>query len=238
MISAAILTLSVILCACGKKDPVKNETTAAETATTGEAVTAAEQTEIITEAATYVDESGYHVVSYYVATSENDAQAHSYTLAEPPSQKNELTYKTETLPNPQNQSGNQSVAPENTTQARKPVATQAATTETVTEKPTQPVTVPEKANGLSILFKSNSVSKGSDASITVNGENGKEYTVEVYRNANGEKLTSDSLKPVKADENGFVSWSFSTANCDKGYRKIIIRENNSDKYIQTSILVV
>ena len=116
--------------------------------------------------------------------------------------------------------------------------TQVITTRKTTERVTEPITVPEKSNGLSILFKSDNVSKGSDAAITVNGEKGKEYTIEVYRNGNDEKLTSDSLKPVKADDNGFASWSFSTSNCDKGYRKIVIREKNSDKYIQTSILVV
>lgn len=240
MISAAILTLSVILCACGKKEPAKETAAAAEeTATTAAVIATAEQTDIITETATYVDESGYHVVSIYVPTSEN-AESHSYTHPPVPTHKNDFTYKTETLPQPNNSGSNAPDSPgqPKLTQPQKPAVTQAKTTEKTTERATQPVTVPEKSNGLTILFKSDNVSKGSDAAITVNGEKGKEYTVEVYRNGNDETLTSDSLKPVKADENGFASWTFSTSNCDKGYRKIIIREKNSDKYIQTSILVV
>lgn len=241
LISAAILTLSVILCACGKKEPAKKTTSPAEeTATTAAVAATAEQTEIITETATYVDESGYHVVSIYVPTSEGSKESFSYTLPPVPTHKTEPTYKTETLPQSQNQGGNTPGTPDapKQTQAQKPDVTQVITTQKTTERATQPVTVPEKSNGLSILFKSDNVSKGGDAAITVNGEKGKEYSIEVYRNGNDETLTSDALKPVKADENGFVSWTFSTSSCDKGYRKIIIREKNSDKYIQTSILVV
>ena len=240
LISAAILTLSVILCACGKKEPAKETTSPAEeTATTAAVAATAEQTEIITETATYVDESGYHVVSIYVPTSEN-AEPQSYTHPPVPTHKNDFTYKTETLPQSQDSGSStpDSPDPPKLTQPQKPAVTKTQTTVKVTERATQPVTVPEKSNGLSILFKSDNVSKGGDAAITVNGEKGKEYSIEVYRNGNDETLTSDTLKPVKADENGFASWTFSTSSCDKGYRKIIIREKNSDKYIQTSILVV
>ena len=59
---------------------------------------------------------------------------------------------------------------------------------------------------------------------------------EVYRNGK-DLLVSNTLKNKQADSNGFVSWTFPTDNCESGYRKIIVRENGSDKYIQTSILV-
>ena len=102
---------------------------------------------------------------------------------------------------------------------------------------TQAVTIPDKSNGINLILITKNVAKGNDASIAVSGSAGKEYTIEVYRN-DKELLASDSLKPITVDASGVVTWNFSTRNCDKGQRKIIIRETGSDKYIQTSINVL
>lgn len=227
IISAAILSLSVMLAACSDKSGTEQTNKTNETATTV-VETAAEQTEPVSETVTYVDESGYHVISV-VIPSETQLITHPPV----PTHKNELAYKTEDITKPHSSA----TAPVTQSQT-KPTQQQitANRTEKATAQATVPVTVPEKSNGLTLLFKIDDVSKGNDAAVTVIGEKGKEYTIEVYRNGQ-DKLTSNSLKPVIADSNGLASWTFSTQNCDKGYRKIIIREIGSDKYIQTSIYV-
>ena len=222
MISAAILGLSIILCACGKKES-PTQTTAKETATTS-AVTKMSATKSETETVTFVDESGYHVVSIIVQPTEKA------TIPTVPTRTQEPTYKTETLSH--NQSATKADAPQN---ASKP--TQAiSTTQVQNAITTQPVTVSEITNGLNLLFKTDTVNRGNDATITISGDSGKEYSIEVYRN-NSDKLVSDSLNAKNADANGFVSWTFDTDNCESGYRKIVIREINGNKYIQTSIKI-
>ncbi|MBR2868728.1 MAG: hypothetical protein IKB88_06675 [Clostridia bacterium] len=220
LISVAILCLSIILCACGKETPEQitthPETTALQT----------EETEIPTQTVTYVDESGYHVVSRI------DPPTQEKTHPPVPSRTQPPTYKVVTTPH-------FSVTPD------QPVTLPEIdkhTSPTQIHYPDQPtfdsaVTIPEKANGISIQFKSNPVIKGNDATIAINGVAGKEYTVEVYRNDKN-TLTSDKLNPQTANASGVVSWTFDTDNCDIGYRKIIIREVNSDNYIQTSITVI
>lgn len=227
-ISSVILCLSIILCACGKNE-TKSETTnaAEETATTS--VQATEQTtETTTEfqTVTYVDESGYHVISKVIPTTQERTHPPVPSHTQAPTYQTEVNTKAPSKP-PVNQG--QTAVQNNA----KPTQ---STAEKTTVNVTEPVTVPEKINGLNVLFKSNSVSRGDDAAITVNGVAGKEYTIEVYRNGK-DLLVSDTLKNKQADSNGFVSWTFPTDNCESGYRKIIIRENGSDKYIQTSILV-
>lgn len=222
MISAAIIGLSIILCACGKKETDTLTTTESET--TSAVAETVEQTENGTETVTYVDESGYHVVSIVIPSTEKA------TMPPVPLRTQSPTYKLETL----TQAQGTTKAPV-TQNSLKP--TQAAsTTKQQNTTFTQPATVEDISNGLDILFKTDIASRGNDATITVSGEKGKEYTVEVYRN-NTDKLVSDSLKVKAADANGFVSWTFDTDNCESGYRKIIIREVNGDKYIQTSIKI-
>lgn len=227
-ISSVILCLSVILCACGK-DEAKTETTksAAETATTS-IQTTEQATETTTQfqTVTYVDESGYHVISKVVPTTQERTHPPVPSRTQAPTYKTEVNTKAPSKP-PVNQG---QTAAQNTS---KPALT---IPEKTTVQVVELVTVPEKSNGLSVLFKSNSVSRGDDAAITVNGTASKEYTIEVYRNEK-DLLVSDTLKNKQADSNGFVSWTFPTDNCESGYRKIIIREKGSDKYIQTSILI-
>ncbi len=115
-----------------------------------------------------------------------------------------------------------------------------------TVKTTQPTTVKrnisndkveEKAVGISLLSKSDPVKTGNHATIIIQGTPGKTYSIEFYESLT--KIANYSgLTEVKADENGFASWSFKIQNtCDLGTRKIIIKENNSDNYLQTSITI-
>lgn len=229
-ISAFILCLSIILCACSK-DETKAETTktAEETAATSTQTTVQiTKTTTQEQTVTYVDESGYHVISKVVQTTQERTQP---TV---PVKQTEPTYKIETIP----QTQAPTKAPVNQEQSKPQATTKPTLTapEKTTANPAVLETVPEKSNGLTILFKSSSVSRGDDATITVNGAEGKEYKIEVYRNGK-DLLVSDSLKNKQTDSSGFVSWTFPTDNCESGYRKIVVKEINSDKYIQTSILV-
>lgn len=98
-------------------------------------------------------------------------------------------------------------------------------------------TVPEKADGINVVFKTDSVQKGDTASIMIQGTPGKTYTIEFYENSTKIADYSD-LQKQKADENGFVTWTFRVPmNCESGNRKIVVREEKSDKYVQTSIKV-
>ena len=218
--SSVILCLSVILCACGKEDETI-PTTDASLITTASVT---EQTEI--ETVTYTDVSGYHVVSIVEPTTQER------THPPVPTHQTEPTYRTETLYNNQNSnSPSPSVAPEKSTAAK--VTAPVAST---TSKPTEPITVPEISEGLVLRFKSGAVDRGYSASIAVEGTAGKEYTIEVYR-SNGQTLTSNKLSPQIAGNDGVVVWSIPTGNLTSGNTKVIIRETNSDKYIQTSISI-
>lgn len=98
--------------------------------------------------------------------------------------------------------------------------------------------VNEESNGLNILSKTNPVIKGNNASVIIMGTPDAEYTIEFYETAD-KKATYSGLGNTKADSSGIASWTFTIENsCESGERKIIIREKNSDKYIQTSITVI
>ncbi|MBO5859021.1 MAG: hypothetical protein J6R20_04525 [Clostridia bacterium] len=215
--SAVILSMSIALCACGTD---KNEEE-----TTTESITAI-QTEAQSQTITFVDESGYHVISRV------DAPTQERTHPPVPSRTNQPTYRVETVPQTQGTTRSPVTLAPNTTSA------------TANHYPNQTsvdlsnqVTVPEKANGLSIQFKSNPVIRGNDATIAVNGQAGKEYVIEVYKN-DKDLYVSDKLKSQTANSLGVILWTFDTDSLNSGYRKIIIREKNSDKYIQTSITVL
>ena len=96
-------------------------------------------------------------------------------------------------------------------------------------------TVKNEANGILVLFKSDGVSKGSTATISVIGEAGKTYSIDFYKNANTVSQ-AHGLGNMKADENGMAIWTFEIeSDCESGNRKVIIRETGSDKFVQTSI---
>ena len=97
-------------------------------------------------------------------------------------------------------------------------------------------TVPEIIEGLNIVFKSDTVSKGDDASLMIQGVPGKKYILEFYPTS-GDSVFTESDEQI-SDKNGFVSWTFRIPmNCENGNRKIIIKEIDSSNYIQTSIKI-
>ncbi len=106
-----------------------------------------------------------------------------------------------------------------------------------TAKQNQSDKVEEIANGINILSKTSPVLKGNNASVIIIGTPGASYTVEFYETET-KKAAYSGLKTVKADSSGIASWDFTIEeSCEPGERKVIIREKNSDKYIQTSITV-
>lgn len=222
LISAVVLCLSVILCAC---DNNKKEPEITESESINLTLTVTEDTQ--TQTVTYTDSSGYHVVSIVVPPTQER------THPPVPSRTQFDSYNVETIP----QSSTAAKVPSTLPKIEKTTSS-AVSDDTV--KPTvsynENETVLEKSNGLSVQFKSSPVRRGNDATIAVNGEAGKQYIIEVYRSDN-DKLTSDKLKQQTANSLGVVSWTFETDNLNQGYRKIIIKEIDSDKYIQTSVFV-
>lgn len=113
--------------------------------------------------------------------------------------------------------------------------------ETVAEKSTtqanQSDKVDEISKGVHILSKTSPVLRGNDASIIIMGTPGATYTIEFYETET-RKAEYSGLEKAKADTSGIASWNFTIEdNCEPGERKVIIREKNSDKYIQTLITV-
>ncbi len=221
IISSVIICLSIALCACGNGKN-EQETTTPETTTVSQTVTV----DTLAQTVTYTDSSGYHVVSII------EPSTQERTHPPVPSRTKSETNNVVSIP----YSSGAPNTPVTLPKVDRP------TSPTQIHYPDQPtvdfnVTIPEKSNGLSVQFKSNPVKKGNDATIAINGEAGKQYTIEVYRNEK-DLLSSDKLKLQTANASGIVSWTFDTDNCNVGYCKIIIRETNSDKYIQTSIIVL
>ena len=99
------------------------------------------------------------------------------------------------------------------------------------------IKVEDIANGLSLITKTSPVIKGSAATIVIQGAPNTNYTIEFYKN-NTEKASYDGLSNIFSDSLGFATWTFQIEeDCEPGDRKIIIKEKNSDKYIQTFITV-
>lgn len=95
--------------------------------------------------------------------------------------------------------------------------------------------IQEISDGVNIVFKSNTVKKGDTASIMIQGTPGKKYSINFNVNSTTVADYSD-LADQTADENGFVTWSFIIpSNCESGNKKIVIKENGSNNYAQTSI---
>lgn len=222
IISAVILCLSIVLCACDKN--IKEPDITESVSTT---LTQPETVDTQTQTVTYTDSSGYHVVSIVVPPTQER------THPPVPSRTQSDSYIVETIP----RSPSASNVPVTLPKIDRTTST-AESNNTVppTVNFNDKETVPEKANGLSVQFKSTPVRRGNDATIAVNGEAGKQYIIEVYRN-DKDVLTSDKLTQQTANTLGIVSWTFETDNLNQGYRKIIIKETDSGKYIQTSILI-
>lgn len=103
-----------------------------------------------------------------------------------------------------------------------------------TKKPVVDDVINEKAVGLFMLSKTDPVQTGNHATVIIQGTPGKTYSIEFYETPTSKSKIDDA----KADANGFVTWTFEITNaCNAGKRKVIIKENNSDNYIETSITV-
>lgn len=97
--------------------------------------------------------------------------------------------------------------------------------------------IEEIINDLSLITKTSPVIKGNSATVIIQGKPNARYIIEFYKN-NSEKANYDGLKELTADSSGFVSWTFSIENdCEVGERKVIVKEKNSNRFIQTSITV-
>ena len=108
------------------------------------------------------------------------------------------------------------------------------TTVPTTKKPVVNDTINEKSVGIFMLSKSDPVSVGNHATIFIQGTPGKTYSIEFYETPS----STAKLEDKKADANGFVSWSFEIRRaCNLGKRKVVIKENNSSNYLETSITV-
>lgn len=111
--------------------------------------------------------------------------------------------------------------------------------ETTTEKQSHVSTEPIKeiSKGIGVLTKTTPIMPGNTATITVLGNPKESYTIEFYED--GSTPSNDSgLKTKKANDSGFVSWTFTISReCTPGEKKIIIKEIGTENYIQTSITV-
>ena len=97
--------------------------------------------------------------------------------------------------------------------------------------------IEEIINDLSLITKTSPVIKGNSATVIIQGKPNARYIIEFYKN-NSEKANYDGLKELTADSSGFVSWTFSIEDdCEIGERKVIVKEKNSNRFIQTSITV-
>lgn len=110
--------------------------------------------------------------------------------------------------------------------------------QTVPEKTTKGEKIDEISKGISLLTKTSPVAVGNSATVMIQGSPDKKYTIEFYETPS-RRAESKDLAAKTADINGFVTWTFPIeSSCEKGDRKVIIRENGSANFIQTSITIV
>lgn len=122
------------------------------------------------------------------------------------------------------------------TETAKTSETETKNTES-TQTPVNSDKVEEINNGITVITKTSPVSRGNGASIIIYGTPGKTYSIEFYESGDN-AVKSEELSDKTADDNGFASWTFKIAeNCESGNKKIIVREKNSNKFVQTSITV-
>lgn len=109
--------------------------------------------------------------------------------------------------------------------------------DTSTKKYTSKENAEEINQGLLLITKTSPVVKDNSATIIIQGTPGAKYTIDFYKN-NTEKAKYEGLDEISADSSGFASWTFKIeSDCEPGERKLVIKEKNSDKYIQTTITV-
>ncbi len=236
----AVCTLSSILSSCGNNSEITDSTISSVNS-----ITEKQQTVIVT------NDNGETEIK--TVLSENKAE----TQKRP---KETVTKKETVTVNVTDKKGNSSVSVSekvivvpvattkqvsdsvNNTQSASVTKSQTKPKITTTKAPTtkKPVindTINENSVGISLLSKSDPVKCGNHASIIIQGTPGKTYSIEFYKSPS-ETADYSALKDTKADANGFVSWSFKiTDSCTLGKRKVIIKENGSSNYIETSITV-
>ena len=122
--------------------------------------------------------------------------------------------------------------------SKKPMPTTVKHTQAVTKADSKPVydeKISEESLGINIVFITDSVENGSSASVMIQGKPGERYSIDFYISPT-ETANISALEDKTADENGFVSWSFSIPmSCEPGNKKVIIKDKNSSDYAQTSI---
>ena len=102
----------------------------------------------------------------------------------------------------------------------------------------KPQVIEEKAKGISLVTKSSTVMAGNTATIMIQGNAGKSYSIDFYETESS-KASYSGLEDKKADENGFVSWTFEIdKDCESGNHKLYVAEKSSGNYIQTYITVI
>ncbi len=112
------------------------------------------------------------------------------------------------------------------------------TTVAATKRPVVDDKINEKAVGIFLLTKSDPVQLGNQATVIIQGTPGKTYSIDFYE-APSKPSSLSALEDKKADENGFISWTFEIgSSCSLGKRKIVIKEKNSSNYLETSITVI
>lgn len=102
---------------------------------------------------------------------------------------------------------------------------------------TDPMTVQEKSDGISAVALSSKVKAGEMGTLTIMGSPKKEFSFSVT-DIDSNKLEFAGTGNKTSDKAGFASWGFTVPeNCGKGLKVIIVREEGTDKYLQTSITV-
>ena len=137
-------------------------------------------------------------------------------------------------------------AAKKTVKTVKPVATPVKTKKVVKEEEpkadgktteTDPMTVQEKSDGISAVALSSKVKAGEMGTLTIMGSPEKEFSFSVT-DIDSNKLEFAGTGNKTSDKAGFASWGFTVPeNCGKGLKVIIVREEGTDKYLQTSITV-
>lgn len=104
-------------------------------------------------------------------------------------------------------------------------------------KETDSMTVQEISDGVSTIALTTKVKAGEMCSLSVMGTPKKEFSVTVT-DLNSNKVEFGNAINKKSDAGGFVSWGFSVPeNTEKGLKIIIIREEGTANYMQTSVTV-